>query len=105
MSKESTHELDLQIQLSLVAKIRQAAQRYKAEPLEPGSASLLAYVAALESLADHIDARCRGSQLTHETEMRTLQLRKQLLSETDKARATHRVIPFPSAGNSPITAA
>ena len=80
--KDTSHELDLQIQVSLVAKIRQAAQRYKTEPVETDSAAFLAYVSALECLADHIDAKCRA------------------------ARPVHRVIPFPATGsNSPLTAA
>lgn len=105
MSKVSTHELDLQIQLSLVAKIREAARRYKAEPLEPGSAALLAYVAALESLANHIEGRCRNSQLSRANELRSERLRKPPLPETAKARGDHRVIPFPVAGATPTSAA
>jgi hypothetical protein len=82
MKNDSSHELDLQIQLSLVTKIRQAARQYKAEPVETDSAAFLAYVSALECLADHIDAKCRAS------------------------RPMHRVIPFPVIGsNPPFTAA
>ena len=95
MTKDSSHELDLQIQLSLVAKIRQAAQRYKSEPVEPGSATLLAYVSALECLADHIDTKCRGARLAQEHP----------LSDAAK-RSAQRVIQFPAGGsNSPFTAA
>jgi hypothetical protein len=89
MSHISTHELDLQIQLSLVAKIRQAAQRYKSEPVEPGSAALLAYVVALEGLADHIDTRCRGSQLGREIELRAQRPRQHSVSD-------QRVLQFPA---------
>ena len=81
MSHVSPQELDLQIQLSLVAKIRQAAQRYKSEPVDAGSAALLSYVAALEGLADHIDTRCRGSQLGQEIELRAQRMRKQAMAE------------------------
>jgi hypothetical protein len=95
MMKDSTHESDLQIQLSLVAKIRQAAQRYKSEPVEPGSTALLAYVSALECLADHIDTKCRGTRLAQ----------GHPLGGAAK-RSSHRVIQFPAGGsNSPLTAA
>ena len=106
MSKISTQELDLQIQLSLVAKIRQAAQCYKAEPAEPGSAALQSYVAALECLAEHIDTKCRGMRLAQETALRAERLRKNARDAAAKAGANPRVIPFPSAnGASPLTAA
>lgn len=94
MTKNSSHELDLQIQLSLVAKIRQAAQRYKSEPVEPGSAALLAYVSALEGLADHIDTKCRATRLAQEHP----------LNEAVK-RSAQRVIQFPASSSSPLTAA
>jgi len=104
MSKTSSHELDLQIQLTLVAKIRQAAQRYKSEPAGSDTAALLSYVAALEGLAEHIEAKTRGSQLANETQIRAERLRRHAASE-----ATHtdqRVIAFPAAGGaSPLTAA
>ncbi len=106
MSKVATHELDLQIQISLVAKIRQAAQRYKSEPAGPDSAALLSYVAALEGLAEHIEAKTRGSQLARETELRAERLRQQIVAESAKQRGDQRVISFPAAnGTSPLTAA
>jgi hypothetical protein len=95
MSKISTQELDLQIQLSLVSKIREAARRYKAEPAESGSAALQSYVSALECLAEHIETKCRGLRLAQEA-LRAQRLRKS---------ANPRVIPFPSDGASPLTAA
>jgi hypothetical protein len=105
MSKVATHELDLQIQISLVAKIRQAAQRYKSEPAGPDSAALQTYVAALEGLAEHIEAKTRGSQLARETELRADRLRQHALSETAKPRSDQRVIAFPTSGSSPQNAA
>jgi len=106
MSKVATHELDLQIQISLVAKIRQAAQRYKSEPAGPDSAALQSYVAALECLAEHIEAKTRGSQLAHETELRAERLRQYHMSETAKPKSDQRVITFPATnGSSPLTAA
>jgi hypothetical protein len=106
MSKVSTHELDMQIQLSLVAKIRQAAQRYKSEPAEEGSSALLSYIAALEGLAEHIEAKTRGARLAYETELRAERFRKLPMSETSKPRADQRVIQFPAAnGTTPLTAA
>jgi hypothetical protein len=105
MSKVSTHELDMQIQLSLVAKIRQAAQRYKSEPAEEGSTALLSYIAALEGLAEHIEAKTRGARLAYETELRAERL-KLPISETAKPRPGQRVIQFPASnGASPLTAA
>jgi hypothetical protein len=96
--------LDLQIQISLVAKIRQAAQRYKSEPAGPDSAALQSYVAALECLAEHIEAKTRGSQLAHETELRAERIRQ--MSETAKPKSDQRVIAFPATnGSSPLTAA
>jgi hypothetical protein len=86
MSKLSTHDLDREIQL--VAKIREAAQRYNAEPVESDSTALHAYLAALERLAQHIEDRCSAQRLD------------------GKTRTTSRVIPFPAAnGPSPLTAA
>ena len=67
MSKLSTQELDLQIQLTLVARIRQAARMYKTAPAEAGPAALQSYVAALECLAEHVTAKCRGARLSQET--------------------------------------
>jgi hypothetical protein len=107
MSKLSTHELDREIQLSLVVKIREAAQRYKAEPAESGSSALQAYITALECLAQHIESRCGVSRLPRTTVLSAHRLRaKQPVSETAKSRTGTRVIPFPAAnGASPFTAA
>jgi hypothetical protein len=79
MSKVSTQDPDLQIQLSLVARIRQAAMWYQAAPAEASSDALQSYLASLECLAEHVAAKCRGC----------------------------RVIPFPAAGSNafPFTAA
>jgi len=100
MSKVSSQELDLQIQLSLVAKIRQAAQRYKNDPAESGSTALQSYIAALEGLADHIDIRCRGSRLFQEAEAAARRTHaKQPQTESGNPR-TERVIPFPGASPS-----
>jgi hypothetical protein len=109
MSKLSTHELDLAIQLSLVAKVKEAARRCTAEPAESGSTALRAYISALECLAEHIEAKCRESRLFQTSELSAQRFRgKNSLSETAKPRASHRVIPFPAAhgpGGSPLTAA
>jgi len=108
MSKLSTHDLDRAIQLSLVAKIKEAARRYTAEPAESGSAALQAYISALECLAEHIEAKCHESRLFQTTALPADRLRKNSLSATAKPRAGHRVIPFPAAhgsGGSPLTAA
>jgi len=101
MSKLSTHELDLAIQLSLVAKVREAGQRYMAEPGESASSAVRAYISALECLAEHIEAKCHESRL-FQTPLNNP------LSATAKPRTGHRVIPFPAAqgaGGSPLTAA
>jgi hypothetical protein len=109
MSKLSTHELDLAIQLSLVAKVKEAARRYMAEPAESASTAQQAYISALECLAEHIEAKCRESQLFQTSALAAHRLRsKHCLSETAKSRTGHRVIPFPAArgaGGSPLTAA
>jgi len=109
MSKLSTHELDFAIQLSLVAKVKEAAHRYAAEPAESGSSALQAYISALECLAEHIEAKCHESLLFKTTALPVHRLRaKNSLSATAKPRAGHRVIPFPAgvgAGGSPLTAA
>jgi hypothetical protein len=94
MSKVSTQELDLQIQLSLVAKIRQAANTYKTAPGEAGSAALQSYIAALECLAEHIATRCRGSQVALETSQRL---------NGEQPRVIR--FPGPSGSGAPLTAA
>ena len=105
----STHELDLAIQLSLVAKVKEAAQRYTAEPAECGSTALRAYISALECLAEHIEAKCRESQLFETAAFSAHRFRaKNSLSETARPTTGHRVIPFPAAhgsGGWPFTAA
>ena len=109
MSKLSTQELDLAIQLSLVAKVKEAAQRYSAEPVESGSTALRAYIAALECLAEHIEGKCRESRLFQASALSAHRLRgKNPLTESAKSRTGHQVIPFPAAhgsGGSPFTAA
>jgi len=106
MSKLSTHELDLETQLSLVAKIRQAAQRYQAAPAESGSAALQAYISAVECLARHIEARCDASHLARTIPIAAPRARaRHAIAVTAKPRTAHRVIPFPAAAASPITAA
>jgi hypothetical protein len=108
MSKLSTHELDLAIQLSLVAKVKKAAQRYMAEPAESGSTAQQAYISALECLAEHIEAKCHESRLFQTAALPANRLSKNSLSATAKPRTGHRVIPFPAAhgaGGSPLTAA
>jgi len=102
MSKLSTHELDLETQLSLVAKIRHAAQRYKAAPAESGSAALQAYIAAVECLAQHIEDRCDRTRMARTIPM---PIHRPRAGHAAKARSTSRVIPFPAASASPITAA
>jgi hypothetical protein len=109
MSRLSTNELDLAIQLSLVAKVKEAARRYTAEPAESASTALQAYISALECLAEHIEAKCHESRLFQTTALPANRLRaKNSLSATAKSRTGHRVIPFPAAqgaGGSPLTAA
>jgi hypothetical protein len=105
MSKLSTQQLDLHIQLSLVARIREAAQRYQAEPVESGSTTLESYIAALEHLAEHIELKCRGALISETAALPAQRLRKQTLSETAKHKTGERVIPFPASGGSPLTAA
>jgi hypothetical protein len=105
----STQELDLAIQLSLVAKIKEAAQRYTPEPAESGSTALRAYISALECLAEHIEAKCRESVLFHTPALPAHRLGgRNSLSAVAKPRTSHRVIPFPTArgsDDSPFTAA
>ena len=103
MSKASTQEFDLQIQLSLVARIRHAAHMYKAAPSE--TAALRSYVSALECLAEYIAAKCRESQPTRETPLPAPRLRRHPLSEVAKPRTENRVIPFPSPEGAPLPAA
>ena len=111
MSKLTAEELDLRIRLSLIARIRQAGHVYKAAPPETGSPALQSYVAALECLAEHIDARtrkeCRGTGPSLATAVPTHQLRVRYpLPEPVKAATGRRVIPFPvTNGASPFTAA
>jgi len=106
MSKLSTRELDLEIQLSLVAKIRQAARQYKAEPAGAGSAALESYIAALETLAQHIEAKCRAALIPPVDTLPAQRLRRQTLSDGARSKTGQRVIPFPAAsGTSPLTAA
>jgi hypothetical protein len=104
MSKLSTQQMDLQIQLSLVAKIREAARRYRTEPAESDPTALQSYIAALELLAEHIELKCRGALISEASALRTQRLRKHALSETAKHKAGERVIPFPGSG-APLTAA
>jgi hypothetical protein len=98
MSKVPPPELDRQIQLALIAKIRQAAHLYKGAPEEPESPALLSYVAALECLAEYVAARCRESRpaLESAVPLHPLYGRRQL-SAVAKLRTGPRVIPFPSS--------
>lgn len=113
MSKVSPSELDLKIQLSLVAKIRQAAHLYKSAPEEPESPALLSYVAALECLAEYVAARCRESRPSLETAAPTypLPVKRHLYAAARLAsarlRTECRVIPFPApnGGPSPLNVA
>ena len=97
MSKISTQELDLQIQLSLVDRIRQAALRYRSAPAEASSDALQSYVASLECLAEHVAAKCRVSRL----------FQAAAIPAHRKPGTGTRVIPFPANGSSdpPFTAA
>jgi hypothetical protein len=107
MSKLSAEELERQIEVSLVARIRHAAHLYEIAPLEAGSAALQSYVAALECLAEHVAAKFRASRRTIETVIPTDRFHAgHHLAGPAKPRTDHRVIPFPSVnGNSPLTAA
>jgi hypothetical protein len=107
MSKLSTEELDLQIQLTLVARIRHAAHLYRIAPAEAGSAAFQSYVAALECLAEHIAAKCRGARVSLETAVPAHRLgAAHHPSGPGKPGTERRVIAFPSAnGSSPQTAA
>lgn len=109
MSKVSPSELDWQIQLSLVAKIRQAAHLYRSSPEEPESPALLSYVAALECLAEYVAAKCRESRLVLEREAPAypLPVRRHLYAAA-RLRTESRVIPFPApnnGGSSPLNVA
>jgi hypothetical protein len=80
---------------------------YKTAPAEAGPAALQSYVAALECLAEHVTAKCRGARLSQETAVPVQRLRSgHHLPEPVKPGSERRVIPFPSAnGTSPLTAA
>src|SRR5580698_4615225 len=105
MSKASNQELDLQIQLSLVARIRQAGHRLKDSPAE--ETALRSYVSALECLAEYVSAKCQEShpQPERATPLAMPRLRKPAVSETAKPKSGSRVIPFPSQEHAPLGAA
>ena len=98
MSRLSSHEVE--IQLSLVARIRRTAQQYKSAPAGCDSAALQAYIAALECLAQHIETRCEAKRFVRPIPIAVHGSRSH---HSMKSASAPRVIPFPTA--SPITAA
>lgn len=102
MSKEST--LEVNIPCSLVAAVKQAAQRYRATPDRGRSAALESYVTALEVLADYVSSR---SPVPIDGSARAEQIRRAAPARAH-SRAGSTVIPFraASAGSGwPFTAA
>ncbi len=97
MSK--THDLGSRMELSLIARIRQAAHMYKAAPAKVDA--LESYVSALECLAEYVSAKCLESH----NNITPLPVRQVALPETARPRIASRVIPFPSRDNAPLTAA
>jgi hypothetical protein len=95
MFMSKTNELDLQIQHSLVARIRQAAHSYQAAPTE--TRALESYVTALESLAAYVSAKCREAQ--------PIPFPERPVSDAPKAKSISRVIQFPSPVRAPLGAA
>ena len=61
-----TQEMDLSIQWSLITRIRAAANAYKSNCAGVSTDSLKSYLSALESLAEYVATRCRGSALFDE---------------------------------------
>jgi hypothetical protein len=59
-------ELDLSIQRSLIARIRTAANVYKSTCAGVSTDPLKSYLSALESLAEYVATRRRGSALYDE---------------------------------------
>ena len=112
MSKRSTRQVDLKTRLSLVAKIRCAAQLYRAEPAKLASAALRSYVAALECVPNHVETKCRGPQLFHRNSLlanRIPAAAARIAAVANPAvanpavahsRARHRVLQFPAPNSS-----
>jgi hypothetical protein len=104
MSKSSHRDLELQIQLSLVARVRQAAHLYRSAPAE--NAALQSYVSALECLAEYVATKCQETQPVSEIPATPrLRGRQQLALTPKPPRAEGRVIPFPSSAGAPLPAA
>jgi hypothetical protein len=109
MSK-TLQDLDLQVQFSLVTRIRQAANTYKAAHPEVCSTELQQYLSALECLAEYVAAKRRDWHVLLEVPAVSQRLRtKRQLPETATPKTVFRVIPFPhqphGSGPSPLTAA
>src|SRR5580700_6256724 len=63
MQTPNAPDLDKNIQFLLVTKIRQAANVYHASPAGSSADALLAYVAALENLAEFVADQWRGESM------------------------------------------
>jgi len=66
MPRPSSEELDLHIQVSLLAKIRHAANAYNAASSNASPHALENYLSSLESLAEYVAARWRGARVFEE---------------------------------------
>ena len=102
MSKSSPHDLELQIQASLLARIRDAAHTYRSAPSEEDG--LRCYVAALECLAEYVATKCQEMRPPQEIPL-AARIRRHPLAEAVRSRPDNRVIPFPCPAGAPFPAA
>jgi len=98
--RPSQEELDLHIQFSLVARIRQAAKAYRATPAAVSPPAMAAYVCALESLAEYVTSKWRGSQVLEESQAPRVPIRI-----NRSARVVSLPPPEDSGDATPLTAA
>jgi len=97
-------EMDLKIQWSLLTKVRAAARAYKSTCADVNSDPLKSYLSALESLAEYVAVRCRGSALFAEMQA----ARRPELAVHPMAKATKRrpkIIPLAAQAEAPGFAA
>lgn len=85
-------EMDLRIQWSLLTRIRAEANAYKSAG-GVSTDSLTRYLSALESLAEYVATRCRGSALLDE--VRAVGKREHVVQPLTKVKQRRpRLIPF-----------
>ena len=87
-------EMDLRIQWSLLTRIRAEATAYRSTCAGVSTDSLNGYLSALESLAEYVATRCRGSALLDEVQ--AVAKRELVVQPPAKVkRRGPRFIPFP----------